>query len=302
MDIRLIFILLGVTSLCALILFWMESGKPDKRFGIQVLIMALSAALIAVFAWLLRVLCSTTLVWVFIVVQVLMLSLGLIHNHLMYKQMWSGRDVHFWERDSIAKELSFSVFTSGISTLCFMGIYWLLNKQHPEDTANFWAIFLPFLLPLFVLKALDFLNQIPFRDYQHKWVYELSELDETRWDWRNTLVIGFQVTDSYNNEDKLFPKRAHFTIRVPREQILTQVYRLALRKYHEMQPTIPVQDIGYEVNPSPFWWLFYIKFNIFKPKTWFPKQRYLDPSTSIANNMLQNADLITARRVPFYQN
>ena len=300
MDLIVVTIVTAVAGLSALVIFWLQIGKPDKRSWIQVLILTLLAVLMGAIAWLLRNMGELPLGWVYVIMQVAFLCMGLLHNSMLYRQMWSVRDTDYWERDSLANETAFTIFVSQFQILGFMSVYFLLKKETGAEVANFWALFIPFLIPFSTLKILDLLNQVPIKDYSQKWTYQLSELDETRWQWDNTIVVGFQVVDAFQNENNWFPKRAHFMIRAPRNQLLTQVYRLGLRVYHEKNPTIPVQDIGYEVSPPPFWWLFYIKFHLFKPQTWFPKERYLDPNFSLENNGLQNNTLVTARRMPFY--
>jgi hypothetical protein len=180
----------------------------------------------------------------------------------------------------------------------FFGLaYYLLSKSTIE-TLSFWGLFIPFLLPFATVKLTDLMNQVPTKEFDTKWYYQLSELKETEWNWANTMIVGFQVVDAFDNEEKFGAKKAWFTIQVPRDQPLVNVYRLGLRVYHEKYHTIPVQDIGYEHNPPQFWWLFYNKFNILSPSTWFVRDRYFNPYASLEQNKITNHILVTAKRMP----
>ncbi|MEZ4959597.1 MAG: TssN family type VI secretion system protein [Saprospiraceae bacterium] len=299
MDNIIFFILMAVVTIVSLIIFWINNGKPDKRTMLHALIYLLIGALLGLLGWVLRQFADLSLTWNYYLMTFLAFCTGLLQIYLLYQLMWSTRDSLFWERDSLQKEAAFTFFTAQLFTLGFMLVYFFLSHLGESEATTFWSLFVPFSLPFVITKVLDLMNQVPGKEFEKKWVYQLTELDETRWDWVNTMIIGFNVVDSFKNEDRWRPKIARFTIRAPRNQPLSQVYRLALRVYHDQNPVVPVQDIGYEKTPPEFWWLFYIKFNLFKPSTWFVKQRYLDPDLSLENNRLQNDFMATAKRIPF---
>jgi hypothetical protein len=294
--------LLFIIAVSGLTIFWINKGRPDRKTNIYTLLMALGGAFVAFLVWVLYHGAKfsddpvVSLAIVYGLAQLIMLGMGFLHVWMLYRFMWSGRDKDYWERDSLLAEVSFSIWVSHFMLMFFCLTYYLITKSTIETT-SFWGLFIPFLLPFATVKLTDLMNQIPAKEFDTKWYYQLTELDETRWNWANTMIVGFQVVDAYDNEEKFGATKAWFTIQVPRDQPLVNVYRLALRVYHEKHHTVPIQDIGYETNPPQFWWLFYNQFNIFKPSTWFVRDRYFDPYATLEQNKISNHLLVTAKRM-----
>ena len=295
----IIFVILFLLSaIAALVIFRMRQDRTDRKTNLYLFGMFVGGLLAAFFAWLFKYLELNTTT-AYLILQVLFLGTGCLHLHFMYGFMWSVRDRDYWERDSVISETAFTILSSQLMVIGFFALYYIITKDY-FTTINYWGLFVPFLLPLATMKLYDFMNHIPYPEFDTKWDYQLTDLDESRWNWANMVEIHFQLIDSYDNEEKLWgAKKAWFSIQAPRDQPLTQVYRLALRVYHEKAHTIPVQDIGYEHNPPLFWWLFYVKFNIFRPRTWFVKNRYLDPYATLEQNYLQNHYLVSAKRMAY---
>lgn len=289
-------ILFTISTLAAFLIFWLWQSKIDKKTWINALIFAVVGAATGALGWVFRKPAELSLSITYLLLVLLALGVGYWMLWRMYRLFWSVRDQFYWERDSVAKETAYAAFVAQLFALSAMGVYWALVRSDIEASV-YWNLCLPALLPFISTKLVDLYQHIPVREYEHRWYYELNDMDPARWNWDHRMIVRFNVIDAYANENKWRPKQARFFIEAPRTQAVKMVYRLGLQVYHDRNPSIPVQDLGYEVNPPQFWWLFYIKFNLFDPKTWFPAVRYLDPNGSLEQNRLTNGMVITAKRI-----
>ncbi len=291
-------ILLLITLLSSsVVLFLYTGGKFDKKTLKYAGVMAALGAVTGAIGWVLLQHAEIPLFYVFLLGLVLFLVIGSFHTVTLYDLFWASRDPGSWKKDSLAKEAGFTGGLAAVMLLLFALVFGYLTQKW-EVAASMWALLLAFPLPFILLKAFDFMLQVPRPEFDKKWFYEIFPFDETQWKRENLVSVGFVVADSQANEQKWFPKKARFSIVIPKDQELRLIYRLALREYHQKNPSVPVQELGYEHNPPAFWWLFKIPFVLWKPRTWRRLPRYLDPYESIANNHLQNGDFITVKRMP----
>jgi hypothetical protein len=289
--------LVVVTLAIALVVFLRNNGKLDKRTWRYAGIFALLALLTGAIMWVLYDRAQVPIFYIFLISLGAFLVAGYFHAQEMYDLLWAQRDTHNPSQDSFWKEAGFTFLLSALMTLLCLALFgYLMNKW--EVAASMWGLLLLFPLPFILTKTYDFLAQIPQKDFDKKWFYEIFPFDETQWKRENMVSIGFKVADSIKNENRWFHTKARFSIVIPRDQELRMIYRLALREYHKKKPSVPVQELGYEENIPRFWWLFYVPFVLWKPSTWWRKTYYLDPNESIANNQLRNGDFIVAKRMP----
>ena len=292
----LLIILIVVVLAVSLVLFLLNEGKLDKKTWRYTAIFALLALITGAIMWLLYEKAQIPLFYVFLISLALFLVAGYFHLEKMYDLLWAQRDSYNWREDSFIKEAGFTFALAALMTLMCLGLFGFLLKRF-DTVDSMYGLLLIFPLPFLVAKAFDFLAQVPRRDFDKKWFYEVFAFDETQWKRENMVSVGFQVADSVQNENKWFSKKARFSIVIPRDQELRMIYRLALREYHKKNPSVPVQELGYEDDKPRFWWLFYVPFILWKPSTWWRTNYYLDPSETIANNNLKNGDFIIAKRV-----
>ncbi len=291
-------LLIGVVVVLfgALLLFLQSGSKVDKKTGWYAVILVLVSLATGALLGLLHQRTQTPVSLVFLINLAALLLVGVVHTKGMYTLMWARRDALQWRKDSLGKETGFTVGLSVLMALGSMAALGLLMRQW-DVIFTMWGLLLAFPLPFLLLKASDGLGQIPRRDFDRKWFYETFPFDETGWKREHLLAVGFIVADSLANENRWFSTKARFSIVIPRDQELRLIYRLALREYHEKNPSVPVQELGYEENTRQFWWLFYVRFVLWKPRTWWRQFRYLNPNETIANNHIRNGDFITAKRI-----
>ncbi len=289
--------LIVVTLLGSLLLFLKKEGKPDKRTGWHALVLAVVALATGAFQWLLYQKLELPVHGVFAAGVAVFLAAGWVHAETLYGLLWARRDKHHWERDSLAKETGFTFGLSSVMALLSIGLLGYLTGKW-EVAASMWGLVLAFPLPFVLVKAFDALTQVPPREFEKKWFYETFPFDPEGWPRENMVSVGFVVADSLQHEGKWFRTKARFSIVIPRDQELRFIYRVALRQYHAKNPSVPVQELGYEEGIPPFWWLFTFPVVWWNPLTWFRSPRYLDPTETIANNHLRNGDFIAAVRMP----
>ncbi|WP_207431284.1 TssN family type VI secretion system protein [Sabulibacter ruber] len=293
----LLFILSVILVLAvSLVLFLLNDGKLDKKTWVYAGVFAFVSLMTGAIMWLLYEMAQLPIFYIFVIGLVIFLIAGYFHLEKLYSLLWARRDADNWSKDSFLKEAGFTFsLASVMSLICLMCFGFLLKKW--DVAASMWGFLLIFPLPFLLTKAYDFLRQIPEKDFDKKWFYEVFPFDETQWKRENMVSVGFQVADSLQNEGRWFSKKARFSIVIPRDQELRMIYRLALREYHKKNPSVPVQELGYEEEGPKFWWLFYVPFLLWKPRTWWRQNPYLDPNESIANNHLRNGDFIVAKRM-----
>jgi MFS family permease len=290
-------LLLATVLSSGVVLFLYPGGKLDKKTGRYAAILAAIGAVAGVIGWLLLQHAEIPLFYVFLLCLLLFLVVGGFHTVTLYDLFWATRDPDSWKKDSLAKETGFTVALAAVMVLVFVLVFGYLT-QNWQVAASMWALLLAFPLPFIFLKSFDLLLQVPRPEFDKKWFYEIFPFDETQWKRENLVSVGFEVADSVANENKWFGTKARFSIVIPRDQELRLIYRLALREYHQRNPSVPVQELGYEHTPPTFWWLFKIPFVLWKPSTWRRLPRYLDPYETIANNHLRNGDFIAVKRMP----
>lgn len=290
-------LLLATILSSGVVLFLYTGGKFDKKSVRYTGILAALGAATGAIGWLLLQHAGISLFYVFLLCLLLFLVIGSFHTVTLYDLFWATRDPESWKKDSLAKETGFTLGVAAVMVLLFALVFGYLTRKW-EVAASMWALLLAFPLPFILLKAFDFMLQVPRPEFDKKWFYEIFPFDETQWKRENLVSVGFVVADSVANERKWFSTKARFSIVIPKDQELRLIYRLALREYHQKNPSVPVQELGYEHNPPTFWWLFKIPFVLWKPSTWRRLPRYLDPYETIANNHLQNGDFISVKRMP----
>ena len=246
---------------------------------------------------------SLHLVWAS---RLTLLVIGTLQVWSLYRQSLVKRDKYNYEKDSLATETAFTLSLGLLCSICYalsprlLAIF-KVPKGIPD--LSIWDAPLLFLLPLLVYKLFDFASQIPFRYVENTWFYPLETVHVENWPWRDLVRVNFRLTNSLLEEYRLFGRKADPWIEIPREASLGNIFRLTMQERRKKQGLTTIQDLGTEYGGEPqFWWLFKIKFILWRPSTWRRKPRYLNPDLSIAANKIQNDDVILAKRVPADKN
>lgn len=227
----------------------------------------------------------------YLAIQAIALLFGVFHVWFLYRYLlWSRRDGYIREQDSFWPEAGYSLLAAlGLGLGIFLALFFFVK----DVAMPYWSAGAVFLIPFLLLKAFDFLQQIPLRDYQVKWFFSQKRINENEWNWSNEMWISFVV-----NESRKKGRKAKFRILAPRNASLGEIFRLAIREYNRQGRNVVVQDLGFEPeNQGQFWWLFSLKFRWNRPHTWFPNLRYLDPHDTAQINALRPGDLVKATRI-----
>lgn len=213
--------------------------------------------------------------------------------YMLRKIMWVKRDPEDAEKDSFILELLF-ILLCGISLSIGVALSLKFFKVSYAD--YFLGATLLFPAWFLIIKALDCLFQIPTEEYKIKWKFPKYLINEQDWPETNKVWIGFESMESYNRPGMLSLIR--YRAEVPRNIVLGEIFRLAIKIYNGQGHVNSMQDIGVEPeNEDRFWWLFRLKFVWYRPHTWFPNFRILDPNADVITNGLRTDDLVQAIRM-----
>ena len=286
-----------VTTCGALFFAVFKPGQAGLKALVYPLVIALFGGLMGLLLIMLLKSGDISTLGSYITDQFLFVFFGIFHVWWMYhKLIWAKRDSTSFENDSFLPEFTFTILTGALvlaaQTAAF--VYFSMSG-FPQMLVTAGVLF---LLPFLFVKAYDFLNQIPEKDFSKKWLFTQKAINEEQWDWVNEVWIHFELREMWRPGRGNTGRMARFRIFAPRNVPLREVFRLAVREYNKKGPEIGVQDLGFErVNEGKFWWLFTLKFMWSRPHTWFPNMRYLDPWMACTANNLRPGDIVYARRM-----
>ncbi len=244
---------------------------------------------------------SLHLVWAS---RVALFLIGIIQVWSLYYRSWIKRDKHNYLKDSFEPELTFTLTIAIVCSICFVMSPRLLNIPYlklPRITPDYtvWDAPVIFILPYLIFKLGDFGSQIPYRFVEKIWFYPHELVSAEKIPWREIVRVNFVVANTLLDEYRIFGRRSHPWIEVPREAPFEKVFCLMVQERRKKQGLSIIQDVGNEYGGEPkFWWLFKVKFVIWRPSTWRRKIRYVNPFLSVAANGLRSGDTIRAWRVP----
>ena len=228
--------------------------------------------------------------------------IGILHVWSLYHRKWMKRDKFNYVKDSFQPELAFTIALALGCSIAFVlspRLMGLLRIGGIKPDFTLWDAPLVFLLPFLLFKLGDIASQIPYRFVEKNWFYPQELVNADKIPWRDLIRVNFIVANSLMEEYRLFGRRAHPWIEVPRELTLDKVFCLMVQERRKKQGLAIIQDLGSEYGGEPqFWWLFRLKFVWWKPSTWRRKPRYLNPDLSIGANNIRGGDIIIAWRVP----
>lgn len=289
--------LLTAAILLSFLLFRTNIGEVKKRGYILILLFGLAGGIIGAIASLLYrfEVITFSFTYLFILLQLIALLAGVIFINVLYNQLWARRSVTSWNADSVLPEFSYTLVAGQVYAFFSLLVFGAVSPTRYPEANSLWSLFFPFILPYVCLKTYDLFNHIPDRDFKTKWRYTLHALNENN--WRNEMSITFIVAESLEHENKWFARKARMLVRAPRRDwCLGDIFRIALKTYHENNPSIEVFDVGDDIKDD-FWWLFKYKFSLFQPKSWFPGKRYVDANMSLEDNGVELNSVISVKRI-----
>lgn len=229
---------------------------------------------------------------VYLACLLIFLLLGILHAWRMYSLYWARRASGDPSRDSFFPEFVFTLFMAALGVIVFTIHFWVWAS---EFALAFSTVLIFFPLPFLFLKAYDFAIQIQAPDYEKKAVWE----DFSPILGANTEInVRFKVHTRLINEKNFFARRTGVSVEAAYNDILGNVFRYGIEEVNREEPDIQIINLERDES-KPFWWLFYIKFVLWRPNTWNRKIRYLDVGATVKENKLKSGDIIVAKRILF---
>ncbi|WP_018620718.1 TssN family type VI secretion system protein [Spirosoma luteum] len=214
--------------------------------------------------------------WYYILVQLLVLGIGILH-------LWIS------PRFFPALFAAFGWGLLGTMLILLLGMgFSLLIYQYTGYLASRWPFIsslLPFLIPFLVVQAYRFYRQIPAADFR-KWYYpvngDMPDLDLL--DLSKILVIQFEFLKTPAD-----PNFTNFKAKAPVAMTLGDLFLVFINDYNERTPASPIQYT--DPAGQPFGWVFS------KKTAWWQRAIYLDPALDFDQNQLTDNSTIIAQRV-----
>jgi hypothetical protein len=212
----------------------------------------------------------------FILLQVLMLILGIIHNATIQKLLqWPSKATFLGEF-----LLTLNIATiGGVFLLLAITLVGMKNFGPIMVTSIFW-----FLVPVLFVKAVSSFGLIPDRVFK-TWAYPIDKPipDPTDSEMAFPMVVSFEFQKKVNDEDYTI-----FRAKAPKDIQFGKLFYFFINDYNSRHPE-GVIEVSSKSNPYP--WVFH-----FKPK-WFVKTRYLDPDETVFHNQIKENSVIVCHRI-----
>jgi hypothetical protein len=212
----------------------------------------------------------------FILLQVLMLLWGMIHNIAI------GKYLRWPSKTSFTGE-----FLLTLNTAASGGIFLLLSFT-VVGMENFSILMLSsiiwFLVPFLFIKAVAWYSMIPERDFK-TWSYPIDKSipDPTDSEMALPMVVSFEFQKKVNDEDYTI-----FRAKAPKDIQFGKLFYFFINDYNSRHPE-GVIEVSSKSSAYP--WVFH-----FKPK-WFVKTRYLDPDETVFHNQIKENSVIVCHRI-----
>jgi len=212
----------------------------------------------------------------FILLQLLMIGLGILHNAIIHKA------IHWPSKTNFISEFLLTVNTAAIG-----GIFLLLSFTLIGET-TFCTLMLSaliwFIVPFLFTRAVAFYSQIPERVFK-TWSYPIDNPipDPTDSELASPMVISFEFQKKVNQEDFTI-----FRAKAPKDIRFGNLFYFFINDYNSRHPEGTI-EVATKSGAYP--WVFH-----FKPK-WMTKTRYLDPDDTVYHNQIKENSVIVCNRI-----
>lgn len=212
----------------------------------------------------------------FIILQVLILILGIVHNSV------STRVLTWPSKTSFLPEFLLTLNTAAIGGV-FLLLAFSLTKMENFSTLMISSI-IWFLVPFFFNRSLEWYAMIPERIFK-TWSYPLDKpiADPTDAELASPMVVSFEFQKKVNEGDYTI-----FRAKAPKDIQFGKLFYFFINDYNGRHPEGTI-EVATKQNPYP--WVFH-----FKPKL-FVKTRYLDPDETVYHNQIKENSVIVCHRI-----
>ena len=216
-------------------------------------------------------------VYYFILIQVLLLIIGIIHTYLVYKILpWSSNSSFWWE-------FLFKIMIACIGTIFMLFAFTTLKLT--DHTYIMLSAITWFFIPFFFVKAVNLYIKIPKMNMK-KWYYPINQAiaPPTDAEMAAPVVITFEFQKRISD-----PEITVFRAKAPLTMKLGRLFYYFINDYNDRHPNTPI-EIAQDENNS-YGWIYYYK------QRWYSKMKYLDPEETIENNQVRENSVIVCQRV-----
>ncbi len=217
------------------------------------------------------------LFYYFIVLQLMILVIGILHTTFLYRFVpWTLRNSFWWPfLYTFMIACLGSVFLLLVFTLLKLpGFYFILLS------AVTW-FFVPFLFSQMLYTYFS----IPERTFK-EWIYPFNQdiEDPSDRDLASPLVISFNFQKRYDDQEITI-----FRAKAPKNMQFGRLFYYFINDYNERNPEGMIELAS--KDDVAFRWVFY-----HKPK-WFSAKKYADPDETIGDNHIKENTVIVCQRV-----
>jgi hypothetical protein len=212
----------------------------------------------------------------FIILQVLMLVLGIVHQALLKRITgWNGENTFFGELF-----LTMASATAGGIFLMLALVATGMKNFAPEMLSSLvW-----FLVPFAFTRSIGWYDRIPKRIFK-TWSYPVDNPypDPSDSELASPLVISFEFMKKTGNEEF-----TQFRAKAPKDLQFGKLFYYFINDYNSRHPesTIEIADAT-----AAFPWVFH-----FKPR-FLVRTRYLDPDETVFHNQIRENSVIVCKRI-----
>lgn len=266
--------LLAASILVFSFLISMAQGAKDhkKTTLVYILVAGLCIGICGLIQYLVK---DQALVF-FIILQVMMLILGILHVVLI------GKLLQWPKAESFTGEFLLTLntaFIGGVLLLLSFSLVKMENFNLLMLSALVW-----FLIPLFFTRAVAFYGLIPARVFK-TWAYPDKPLpDPTDNELASPAVISFEFQKK--TDDKVYTS---FRAKAPRDIQFGKLFYFFINDYNGRHPEGTIEVVS---KPgTPYQWVFHFKPGFLSGK------RYLDPDLTVYHNKIKENSIIVCHRI-----
>jgi len=254
-----------------------SQAKKVKIFSLNSIIYLLLFIAILTLPILLTLL-NISIVWKYTLIAIYALFVGILHTWAFYKQVkWAEKGV------DILPDILFAIIITILGTVTFLAILNYTGDIYTNPN-DYVFVFLPFVLPMFVLKTIFLLEKVPELDYPK---YKISSGDKrvTPEEMRHSKRISVKLMiPMQQNPEELTLVEFKLLSDVEFGINIFQLFRLY--KDRPDKPTIPTID----TNGNEYEFLFY------HPPGFMGRKKFIDPDKNIVRNQINTNDIIIFQR------
>lgn len=271
----IIFLIIVIALLSLTLSKVKEAKKYKKATIIYMIIMALFFG-IAGLTGLLGII--EDLISFFILTQILLLIIGVLHTVFLYKYVpWTDKNKFLWE-------FVFSLAIALLGAIFFLLVYHYILEVHVLPYLMLTAITW-FFVPFFFVQSFNRYLMIPARIFK-KWYYPVGKEinDPLDSELVSLLVVSFVFHKKMND-----PEITTFRAKAPSHMVFGRLFYYFVNDYNERHRGGPIEFLDLENHPHG--WVFHHKPN------WLSRKRYIDPEQIITDNQIKENSVIICHRI-----